>query len=100
MSGPALRVLVVDDDPGVRYTLREILESEGLDVEEAADGAAALARSPLLLALMEGERTSDSSGSTDRPSERSHETIRSSPASEEAEPSTETIRTSPARTWR
>jgi DNA-binding NtrC family response regulator len=36
-------VLVVDDDPGVRYTLREILESEGLAVEEAADGAEALA---------------------------------------------------------
>jgi len=36
-------VLVVDDDPGVRYTLREILESEGLAVDEAADGAAALA---------------------------------------------------------
>jgi DNA-binding NtrC family response regulator len=35
---------VVDDDPGVRYTLREILESEGLLVEEAADGAEALAR--------------------------------------------------------
>ena len=41
MSGP--RALVVDDDPGVRYTLREILEQEGLAVEEAADGAAALA---------------------------------------------------------
>jgi len=38
------RVLVVDDDPGVRYTLREILTSEGLAVEEAADGAEALAR--------------------------------------------------------
>ncbi|WP_242394298.1 sigma-54-dependent transcriptional regulator [Anaeromyxobacter oryzisoli] len=37
------RVLVADDDPGVRYTLREILESEGLEVVEAADGAAALA---------------------------------------------------------
>jgi DNA-binding NtrC family response regulator len=37
------RVLVVDDDPGVRYTLREILESEGLAVDDAADGAAALA---------------------------------------------------------
>jgi DNA-binding NtrC family response regulator len=36
-------VLVVDDDPGVRYTLREILESEGLAVEEAVDGATALA---------------------------------------------------------
>jgi DNA-binding NtrC family response regulator len=35
---------VVDDDPGVRYTLREILESEGLAVDEAADGAEALAR--------------------------------------------------------
>ena len=37
------RVLVVDDDPGVRYTLREILESEGLEVEEAGDGQEALA---------------------------------------------------------
>ncbi len=41
---PAPRVLVVDDDPGVRYTLREILASEGLAVDEAADGAEALAR--------------------------------------------------------
>lgn len=38
------RVLLVDDDAGVRYTLREILESAGLEVEEAADGADALAR--------------------------------------------------------
>jgi two-component system, NtrC family, response regulator HydG len=40
----AVRVLVADDDPGVRYTLREILDSEGLAVEEAADGAEALAK--------------------------------------------------------
>ena len=38
------RVLVVDDDPGVRYTLREILESEGLEVAEASDGREALER--------------------------------------------------------
>jgi two-component system response regulator HydG len=38
------RVLVVDDDPGIRYTLREILESEGLEVEEAGDGQEALER--------------------------------------------------------
>ncbi len=37
------RVLLVDDDPGVRYTLREILEQEGLEVQEAGDGQAALA---------------------------------------------------------
>jgi DNA-binding NtrC family response regulator len=41
---PPARVLVVDDDPGVRYTLREILSSEGLLVDEAADGAEALLR--------------------------------------------------------
>jgi DNA-binding NtrC family response regulator len=38
------RVLVVDDDPGVRYTLREILEANGMETEEAADGAQALER--------------------------------------------------------
>ncbi len=39
-----MRVLVVDDDPGVRYTLREILSSAGLTVEEAGDGEEGLAR--------------------------------------------------------
>jgi len=39
-----MRVLLAEDDPGVRYTLRELLESAGLDVEEAADGTEALAR--------------------------------------------------------
>ncbi|HME92454.1 MAG TPA: sigma-54 dependent transcriptional regulator, partial [Myxococcaceae bacterium] len=38
------RVLVVDDDAGVRYTLRGILEEAELDVEEADDGAQALKR--------------------------------------------------------
>jgi DNA-binding NtrC family response regulator len=38
------RVLVVDDDPGVRYTLREILAGEGVEVEDAEDGLQALAR--------------------------------------------------------
>jgi DNA-binding NtrC family response regulator len=38
------RVLVVDDDPGIRYTLREILASEGLAVDEAGDGVEGLER--------------------------------------------------------
>ncbi len=38
------KVLVVDDDPGVRYTIREILESADFEVAEAADGAQALER--------------------------------------------------------
>ncbi len=37
------RILVVDDDPGVRYTLKEILESVDAEVFEAADGVDALA---------------------------------------------------------
>ncbi|NMC70012.1 MAG: sigma-54-dependent Fis family transcriptional regulator [Myxococcales bacterium] len=37
-------VLVVDDEPGVRYTLRAILEDQGWTVEEAADGLEALDR--------------------------------------------------------
>ena len=36
------RVLVVDDDAVGRYTLRGLLEEEGLAVEEAPDGAAAI----------------------------------------------------------
>jgi hypothetical protein len=63
-------------------------------------GAAALARSPLLLALMAGEPVSEPSSSTDSPSERSQETIRSTPASEAVEPSTDTTSTSPARMGR
>jgi drug/metabolite transporter (DMT)-like permease len=63
-------------------------------------GAAALARSPVLLALMEGEPVSEPSGSTDKPSRRSQDTIRSTPASDEDEPSTDTTSTSPARIGR
>jgi hypothetical protein len=63
-------------------------------------GAAMLARSPLLLALMEPQPTSDSSGSEESPSAASRETIRSSPSTEPAEPSSETTSTSPARIGR
>jgi hypothetical protein len=63
-------------------------------------GAALLARSPLLLALMEGERVSQSSGAAPSLSEASQETMRSSPSSEAGEPSSSTTRTSPARIGR
>jgi hypothetical protein len=64
-------------------------------------GAAALARSPLLLALMEGERVSEPSGSTDKPSERNQDTIRSIPLSEDGKPAAvDTTTTSPARAER
>jgi hypothetical protein len=60
-------------------------------------GAAALVRSPLLLALMGGEPISHDNGSTPSPSPPSEETIRSTPATEEADPPTVTTSTSPAR---
>ncbi|MCA9685120.1 MAG: sigma-54-dependent Fis family transcriptional regulator [Myxococcales bacterium] len=44
-----IRVLVVDDDDGVRYTLTGVLEDKGLSVLEAGDGEQALA-------LLERER--------------------------------------------
>ena len=37
------KVLVVDDDSGVRFTLKGLLEDEGLEVIEAADGQQGLA---------------------------------------------------------
>jgi hypothetical protein len=63
-------------------------------------GAALLARSPLLVALMEGERVSHVSGSAPSPSPPSQETIRSSPSTEEGDPSSSTTSTSPARVGR
>jgi drug/metabolite transporter (DMT)-like permease len=60
-------------------------------------GAALLARSPLLVALMEGESVSHPSGSAPSPSALSQETIRSTPSNEEADPSTVTTKISPAR---
>ena len=39
---PGPRVLIVDDDPGVRQAIQWALEDEGFSVEAAADGQAAL----------------------------------------------------------
>jgi hypothetical protein len=69
----------------------------GLSLALLIAGAAALARSPLLLALMEGEPVSHASGLTPRESAASHETIRSRPSTEDGDPSSSTTRTSPAR---
>lgn len=40
---PKPRVLIVDDDRSMRYALRNVLESDGYEVEEAVNGALALA---------------------------------------------------------
>ena len=63
-------------------------------------GAAMLARSQLLLALMAGERVSDASGSARSRSPASQETMRSSPDTDAADPSSSTTTTSPARVVR
>jgi len=86
----------------------------GISLALLVTGAALLARSPLLLALMDGEAagpggtratripepTSEASGSTPSPADASRETIRSSPASPAGEPPISTTSTSPARTPR
>jgi CheY-like chemotaxis protein len=38
------RILVVDDEPGIRTTVSAMLEIEGYQVDQAANGADALAR--------------------------------------------------------
>ena len=43
-NGMHKHVLIVDDDPGVRSSLAAVLKSEGFEVEEAGDGAEAVAR--------------------------------------------------------
>jgi FtsH-binding integral membrane protein len=63
-------------------------------------GAALLARSPLLLTLMEGERVSHDSGSAPNPDDPSHVTMRSSPSTDAEDPSSSTTNTSPARIGR
>jgi hypothetical protein len=63
-------------------------------------GAAVLARSPLLVALMEGERVSQPSGSAPSALPSSQETMRASPDTEAVDPSSSTTSTSPARTGR
>ncbi len=63
-------------------------------------GAALMARSPLLLGLMDPHRVSDASGSLASPSAASRETTPSSPATESVPPSSSTTSTSPARIGR
>jgi hypothetical protein len=62
--------------------------------------AATLARSPLLLALMEGELVNDESDSTRSPESASQETMRSIPDADAADPSAVITSMSPARTAR
>jgi hypothetical protein len=63
-------------------------------------GAGALVRSPVLLALMAGDRTSEPSGSAASPSEDRRDSRRSSPARDAPDPSSSTTSTSPARAGR
>jgi DNA-binding NtrC family response regulator len=43
MQKPAERVLVVDDDAGIRHSLARIIRVQGYDVDTAADGKSAIA---------------------------------------------------------
>jgi len=63
-------------------------------------GAALLARSPLLVALMAGKRVSADSDSTPSASRPSQDSSRTTPRNEAGEPSTATTSTSPARAER
>lgn len=50
------RILVVDDEPELRHMIGRYLQAEGFDVDQAADGAAAISRlhdSPVDLVLLD-----------------------------------------------
>ncbi len=52
------RILIVDDDPGIRESLEELLQAEGYEVVSAADGRQALQtieREPVALVLSDGQ---------------------------------------------
>src|SRR4030088_3098148 len=54
MNAPAIKVLVIDDEPPIRKLLRMGLTTQGYDILEAANGKAALdllARKPDLIIL-------------------------------------------------
>jgi hypothetical protein len=72
----------------------------GVSLALLVTGAALMARSQLLLALMAGERVSHVRGSTPSRPAPSQDTIRSSPSTEEVDPPTSTTKTSPARLGR
>ena len=42
-TGSMAKILIVDDEPRIRELIREHLEHEGFQCEEATDGSAALA---------------------------------------------------------
>src|SRR2546423_8269800 len=54
MNGPAIKVLVIDDEPPIRKLLRMGLSTQGYDILEASNGKIALeklAESPALIIL-------------------------------------------------
>jgi DNA-binding NtrC family response regulator len=56
MKSDMVRILIIDDEPNVRLVFRTSLETAGYTVDEAADGATALARlrkSPVDLVLLD-----------------------------------------------
>lgn len=64
-DGAPATILVVDDDPADRLLVRTVLEGQGMQVEEAEDGAAALARieqDPHVAALVLDLRMPEMSG--------------------------------------
>jgi CheY-like chemotaxis protein len=46
LSSIVPRILIVDDNPRIRKIVRERLESEGLEIYEAADGIEAIEKAP------------------------------------------------------
>jgi CheY-like chemotaxis protein len=99
------RILVVDDDPGVRFLLRLLFESVGYEVSEAQHGVAALIRvkealpdlvvTDIMMPIMDGSQLIKHLKSDERTAALPIVAITGTPGAKEAAAAADVVMTKP-----